>query len=155
MNALIVGFGSYQADDQIGWQIVDQLKQMDTFPNDVSFLKVGGNAMVWLSQVEPDMQLIFIDAVRSDKPVGSIHRMALGTDLPISLSAYSSHGLGLLESLKLAQSLKLLNKPSMFYGVEIGEDGPFDLISHDVAAAIPEVIEQIEYFLLEEARNLV
>jgi len=150
MNVLIVGFGSYQADDQIGWLIVDQLQSLETLPNNVSFLKIAGNAMVWLAQVEVETQLIFIDAVRSEKAIGFIHRLEFSTDLPLTLSTFSSHGLGLVESLKLAQSLNLLNGSSLFYGVEIGRDKSFELISKDVIKSIPEVTAEIEKYLLSD-----
>jgi len=155
MNVLIVGFGSYQADDQIGWQIVDQLQSLDTIPNSVSFLKIAGNAMAWLSQVEAETQLIFIDAVRSDKTPGFIHCRKFSTDLPLTLSTFSSHGLGLVESLRLAQSLNLLNRPSLFYGVEIGTDAPFELVGQDVTKAIPKVIAEIEKYLRSDNKNTV
>jgi len=150
MNALIVGFGSYHADDQIGWMVVDQLQSLDTISSTVSFLKIAGNAMAWLSLVEVDTQLIFIDAVLSEKAPGFIHHQEFTTDLPLTPSSFSSHGLGLVESLKLAQSLNLLNKPSIFYGIEIDTVAPLGSFSQDVLKAIPEVVTQVENYLLSD-----
>jgi len=155
MNVLIVGFGSYQADDQVGWMVLDQLQELDTIPSGVSFLKINGNAMAWLSQINSDTQLIFVDAVRSEKSAGFIHCMELSADMPLPQSAFSSHGLGLVESLKLAYSLDLLDAPIVFYGVESDEDNPLVSISQSVLEAIPDVLKQIENYLLMDVKNSV
>ena len=88
--------------------------------------------------------VILIDAARSSKPAGTIHRLDASAG-PISgdLFPHSTHVLSAVDAIELGRTLGLLPHRVILYGVEVGNTKAGNDLSPAVAGALDQVIEQV------------
>lgn len=122
----IFGIGSPSGDDQAGWLVVDALLTLG--------VQTGGGCVIekldrpganLISLLENASRVILIDAMQGDGPPGRIRRFDR-KDWPNYNHGLSSHGLGVLDALSLAQGLASLPARLDLYGIEIGSARPGD-----------------------------
>ena len=146
---IVAGCGnSFAGDDSVGLEIIRRLRVRGasgcqlpylTSPEGASSggrfssgsyrcelleLPDGGLGLVdWFDRAEA---ILFVDAVRSGAPAGTIHLLPLASHdvVPCAVGAVSGHGWGLNEALELA---KALNRPTprlMLLGIELRDVTP-------------------------------
>lgn len=139
----VVGLGNpYAGDDSVGLEIVNRLRAGDICECEFLALPQAGVEMVEaLGNVEA---VLFIDAVSSGLPAGTLHLVPLpsGEVEPRLLGSLSSHGWGLAETLKLMEALGRPIPRLALLGVEIGTVEPGAPRSPAVETAMGTVVER-------------
>ncbi|MCB9078107.1 MAG: hydrogenase maturation protease [Anaerolineaceae bacterium] len=151
----VVGVGKpWATDDAIGPIIVRRLASRfearpPTVGVDLVFTTSTEPAVDLLHLIQGNDQLIIIDAVWSGAPPGVIHRQVWLPGLIESrgVERASSHGLGVREILALAAELSRLPDQVFLWGVEVVSTEPGRGLSPQVAAALPDLVEQFSQTL--------
>ena len=146
-KTLILGVGNILLRDEgVGVRVVEYL-QDQTLPEGVELVD-GGTAGADLIDVLADREtVIIVDAVRSDKPAGTILRfgpddLALQQNNPLSL-----HDLDIPQTLAMTKMLNCDPKNVICFGVVPKCIAPGMELSDEIAEIIPIVAEKA----LEEA----
>lgn len=142
---LVVGCGNPLAgDDSAGVEIVRRLENRSDPALQDQFRTVPSAGVALLETFSAADVVLFIDAVSSGAPPGTLHLVPLlpGEIEPRALGSLSSHGWGLPETLELARSLGRRVPNLMLLGVEVGEVSPGASRSHAVEQTITLVVEQ-------------
>lgn len=155
MSSYLIGVGNtWAGDDGIGPAVVDAFQQQyAAFCTTASNNTLG--KLICRNHAQPSLELIdliaaasqviFVDAVVSDAPAGTIHQHCWHPGLLTqrTVSRASSHGFGLYEILTLTNKLHDPMPSVWLMGVEAKAMEPGSGLSPSVAAAIPTLIEQI------------
>lgn len=123
MNRInVLGIGSPYGDDQAGWKVVDLLKQNIVIPPNISpyvLIECHDRPGIRLIELMSKTDTVFlIDAIKTNKPLGTIHRFKK-EDILEPKNQFSSHHIGVLQALQIAEALNLLPNKILFYGIEI------------------------------------
>lgn len=147
-HVVIFGIGSHHGNDQLGWQFLSDLPSLGLShlpansqivplrqPTDLINFAISQNPIQHTpnEQLSSNVAWIFIDAcINTSAPLLSptashnpntnptIHRWQW-PNIPATASLHSycsSHALGILETLRLLESLELLPKEVWIYGIE-------------------------------------
>lgn len=139
-KSLVVGIGSPHGDDQAGWLAVRQLRA--TTPDAAQFATVM-TPIEMLDMIREDQRLIICDACHGLGFVGSRHRLRWPLDCLWALPASTTHALGLVDTLQLAQSLGRLPMIVVIWAMEISTaPGPRSL-SPEIVASLPDFVTAI------------
>jgi hydrogenase maturation protease len=153
----VVGIGNpWASDDAVGPEVVRQLaaafepasNQESTtvapLP-DVVFLTVPQPNLELLDVLERCDLLLVVDAVASGAPPGHLHRQPWqpGGLEARGLERASSHGFGVREILDLAASLGRRLPAIVLWGIEVAVTKPGQSLSPAVAAALPQLVEDL------------
>jgi len=123
----VFGIGSAHGVDQVGWRVIDQLQQEAVELNGIHRLQVPldllthASASASASASAPRRPWIIVDACLGEC-VGKIHCWRW-PELPESASLagqVSSHGIGLLDVLRMGQELSVLPDAIWIFGIEVG-----------------------------------
>jgi hydrogenase maturation protease len=139
---LVVGCGgSYAADDNVGLEIVHRLQARGDCG--CEFLELASGGLDLLYSFEKAEIILFVDAVQSGAPAGTVHLLPLPSRevVPRAMGRVSSHGWGLVETLRLARSLGLRVPRLMLLGVELESVTPGAPRTPAVDAALESVVE--------------
>lgn len=150
MKAAVIGVGqSLKGDDAIGLAAVQRWQQC--YPQTASRPEV----IVEITEL-PGLSLldilngldaaILVDAVQSDSPVGTIHRLDIDQLLAFSDTARTVHGWGLAETLSMARKLDLpaAGITLKIIGVEVRQMEMGSGLSMEVERVIPILCGVIE-----------
>ncbi|HEU4943010.1 MAG TPA: hydrogenase maturation protease, partial [Gaiellaceae bacterium] len=89
-------------------------------------------------------EVFVVDAVRSGSPPGMVHRIDASTGpLPATLSAASTHTLGVGEAIELARALGRLPARLVLYGIEAESITAGAELTPSVAAAVDEAVDRL------------
>ncbi|HFE38860.1 MAG TPA: hydrogenase maturation protease [Gammaproteobacteria bacterium] len=145
MKTLIVGFGSPFGDDQLGWQLIDDLASRHSASH-LTFYKSKGNGCDWFHELANHQQLVILDAALSEKPAGNIIEMTVN-DLKNIPSHFfcSTHSISLQDSLALATNIGVLNIPVRILAISIG--------NKEIAANSNWLTSQTAYSILKAFEN--
>ena len=139
----IIGIGnSMRGDDAVGIEAAVRLR--DLLPDTVAVYQHARDGASLILLWEPGDHVTLIDAVMSGAPPGTVHhRDLLASPLPASLTATTTHTLGVREGVELGRALHMLPSSLSFIGVE-GEDFAVGHgLSPAVAAALQQVIAEL------------
>jgi hydrogenase maturation protease len=136
----IAGVGSPHGDDALGWEVVRQLQKRTGWDYETCCVD-GGQRL--LDLLDGQGSLLIIDAVVSGSSPGTVFRFESSDRRIESLRPGSTHELRPLEALRLAESLGLMPRRVLIFGVEAAQFGPESGLSPAVLAAIPNVVECI------------
>ncbi len=144
----IIGLGNpCCGDDAVGVEIARQLQSMR---NDSVVIVEGGlTGLNLLHEMEGIHTLILVDAVQSGAEVGTIVRLRIPADFPSlqnlhwGSSLSSTHAIGLLEALQLAETLNVLPPETLLYGIELGHLNKGEALSPQVKTSMATVIHRI------------
>ena len=144
----VIGCGSGdRGDDAAGFIAVRALRRRLQGRPDVQMLEAATGLHV-LDMLEGARAVIVVDAVHSScpRPAGTVIRVEAGpAGLPAELTAsVSTHGLGVGEAIALAGVLDRLPR-TVFLGLQVASIAPGDLLSTDVAAAMPAFVDTLEH----------
>lgn len=134
----VVGVGSPQGDDAVGWEIIRQLRQRGMEQNGVE-LHVAEGGQRLLDRLDGQGSLIILDAVCGDRP-GTVHRLEWPDARLEMLRPGSTHGVRPTEALRLAGVLGVLPTRVVIFGIEGTAWGTENGLSAIVATAVPVVI---------------
>jgi len=136
----VVGLGSNHGDDQAGWKVIAGLLDMNTFGirlvptvDPLAIVDVPSNCEL----------LVVVDACRGTGHPGTVDRFVWPDPRLISTDRVSSHGVGLIAALRLAEALGRPPRRVVVFTIETESCEPGDGMSPLVEAAIPKVVELV------------
>ncbi len=115
-NPIIIGIGSPFGMDRLGWDVIDYLEKHK--PRTIihsQLVKLDHPATELLSYLDMDEQVIIIDAIDGNHEMGKVVRLTIN-DIPDINKKLSSHGMGLSDTLKLADALGRLPQDLLIIG---------------------------------------
>jgi len=144
---LVVGIGNPdRGDDGIGPLAVRQLARRmshDVSPN-VAIVERSGDALALIDDWAGYDAVILVDAAAPGSLPGRVHRIdLLAGELPAGASLSSTHGFGVAEAVGLARALDLLPRHVIAYAIDGAQFDPGTPISHEVAAAVDDVVARV------------
>jgi hydrogenase maturation protease len=138
--SVIIGLGSPHGDDQLGWIAVDRLEPL--LPTEIVCKKIGA-AIELVDCLDGHETAVVIDA---SAPAGrpGIHR-SIVWPCPelIAGSAWSTHGVGLVEALRLAEALGRLPRRVEIDTIEAADTTPGAALSDDVARGLDSLVTAV------------
>ena len=147
---LIIGVGNpFRGDDAAGLLAARRLKEMRL--DSCMILEHSGEGVSLMETWKGAGAVILIDAVSSERPPGTIHRLdPIRNPLPAQLFHSSTHAFSLPDAIEMARALDELPPRLLVFGIEGRNFRAGDELSRDVNAALPEVTNQI----LQEVKAL-
>lgn len=137
---VVAGFGSPHGDDQVGWRLVAMLERRPHVPARMIAVHESTQLIEVLGGCR---QLIIVDACHSGGTAGVVTRLEW-PDPRISVRhSCSTHGLGVADTLRLAERLGCLPPVVEVYGIEAEDCSPGRVISPLVLTAVAEVEREV------------
>lgn len=141
-NAIIIGLGGPRGDDAAGWVAVDRLAERP--PRGVRLVKTGDCLSLAALLCEASYPFtVIVDAAAPCGRPGTIRSFDLDE---ISLergSAWSTHGVGLIEALELVAALGDTIQRLRLHTIEAKTVGQACGLSREVDSALDRVVETI------------
>ncbi len=134
-KTVIIGIGSPQKGDDLGWLVIDRLLQNKK----LSLLKEKGLNLIKLDRpglglaesISPYDHVLIIDAIKPESDTIKPSFICLDArQLVSATSQLSSHEIGLIETVTLLESLQLLPKQLIVVGVSVVKNEVIDEIIH-------------------------
>lgn len=121
MKYKFIGVGSPQYDDQIGWKIIDELRERKKklLPA-IELIKLDRPGMRLIEFFNEADEVIIFDAAIGIK-AGEVKKLSCVDELADSLQLLSSHGFGVIEAIKMATVLNRLPAKLTVYAIGVGE----------------------------------
>ncbi len=120
----VIGCGNeLTADDGLGIALVERLRASAILSGSrCDFSIVPNVGLEMLALLRPGEPILFVDAVSSDDPPGTLRLIPLPSHSLEArpVSSLSSHGWGLLETVALARRLKPALPRMLLLGIELG-----------------------------------
>jgi len=139
----IIGCGNPErGDDGAGLLVVERLRELGIEALGVTTHTCPGEATELSSAWRSDDDLVVVDAVVTGAPVGTVHRWD-GIPPAASSPSASTHGLGVIQALRLAHVLGCVPKLLEVYGIEGRRFEPGSPPSPKVKAAAEDLAQQI------------
>ncbi|MBL8891071.1 MAG: hydrogenase maturation protease [Planctomycetaceae bacterium] len=141
-DRMVVGIGSPQGGDQIGWLIAADLERRRLPGWRVRSARVPTDLLDWFEHCE---RLHLIDACQFSIPAGQFMRLEWPDPRIQQIRARTSHDLDLPQVLQLAERLGQLPHQVVLWAIEIKGESLSDSLSNRVAgiaAAIEDDIRQ-------------
>lgn len=144
----MLGIGNaWQGDDAAGLVAAERLR--GRAPAGVEVRELEGEPVSLVEAWDGADEVYVVDAVRSGSPPGTVHRLdASDEPLPATLSAASTHTLGVGEAIELARALGRLPARLVVFGIEAESIAAGAELTPAVAGAVDETVE----LLLAELR---
>lgn len=139
----MLGIGNaWQGDDAAGLVVGERLRER--VPDGVDVRLLEGEPVSLVEAWDGADDVFVVDAVRSGSPAGMVHRLdASSGPLPATLSAASTHTLGVGEAIELARALGRLPARLVVYGIEAESIAAGAELTAAVAAAVDETVERL------------
>jgi len=123
-KSAIIGIGSPNKDDDIGWKVIDSLQHNRTIAalkqKGLRLFKLDRPGLSLIDNIKPYDHLLVIDAIRSEET--SLSFIQLDANNIIStMGKISSHEVGLLETVAVLKSLQQL--PKQFFMLGVSDSG--------------------------------
>jgi hydrogenase maturation protease len=139
----VIGIGNpLRGDDAIGLLVVRRVRELAG--PEVEVMELEGEPARLIDAWQGAGLAVVVDAVKSDAPEGAVMRFDATADpLPPSVSASSTHALGLADAIEIARALDRLPEQLIVFAVEgvrfeVGSD-----LSPVAAAAAQAVAEAV------------
>ncbi len=134
---LVIGLGSPHGDDRAGWAIVDRLEaQGDTRARRVC------DGVELLAALEGQDDVVIVDASAPVDTPGRVRVFVWPCPELAGMRAWSTHGLGLVDALRLAEALGQLPKRTTIVAIE-GETARAGApLSEAVARTVSDLADQ-------------
>ncbi len=141
-HAIIIGLGGPRGDDAAGWVAVDRLAERA--PRGVSLVKTGDSLSIAARLCEESYPFtVIVDAAAPRGEPGTIRSFDRDEIAVQRGSAWSTHGVGLIEALELVEALGYTFKRLRLHTIEAKSvDQAFGL-SREVDSAIDRLVETI------------
>lgn len=141
-RAAVIGVGNpFRRDDGAGPETVARLR--DRVPSGVTVTALDGEPTRLMEAWAGAALAIVVDAVVCHPPdPGRIHRVTTPAALPTGMTV-ATHGLGVVEAVRLAAALDRLPRTLVVLGVEAADVGVGPGLSPQVATAIPALVDAV------------
>ncbi len=142
---MVIGIGNtMRRDDGVGIVAVERLADRVT-DGAADLVTMDGESTRLIEAWAGADHAVVVDAIRSGESAGVIRRLEVGRDaLPSWAPRASSHHAGLAEAVDLGRALDRLPDHLVIYGVEVGDVSPGEGLSPAVAAALPDLVRQLQ-----------
>jgi hydrogenase maturation protease len=120
-TALIAGLGSPHGDDQLGWAAIDRIRP--DLPSGISVHKLS-SPLDLLDRIAGCDRLMVIDASAPTGHPGAVRRFTWPSPALAESAFISTHGVGLVAALRLAERLGDLPQRVTIIAIEAGVIGP-------------------------------
>ncbi len=149
---IVIGVGSPHGDDRIAWAAIQALRG-NVKATAIALREVATPADM-LDHLEGITKLVVVDGCRAGQAPGTVIRFDWPSAELQFCRAASSHGLGLVEVLTLANVLGRLPPEATIVLMEIADAAPGDELSPSVSKALPELVSAVlnEIHAVEAAR---
>ncbi len=139
----IIGVGNlFRGDDAAGVLAARRLKDLVGDRAEVIEAELAGLEV--LDLMADASAVILIDAARSGRPAGTIHRLdASAGPLSGDLFPHSTHVLNAVDAIEMGRTLGLLPPHVVVYGVEVGDTTAGNDLSPAVAGVLDQVVERV------------
>ncbi|HEX2293108.1 MAG TPA: hydrogenase maturation protease [Gaiellaceae bacterium] len=140
---LVLGIGNaWQGDDAAGLLAAQRLRERALAGVEVRELE--GEPVSLVEAWDGADRVFVVDAVRSGAAPGTVHRLdATHEPLPATLSAASTHTLGVGEAIELARALGRLPALVVLYGIEAESIAAGAGLTPAVERAVDEAVERL------------
>ena len=141
----IIGIGSPFGEDNISWQVIDLLKKSPHLKNQsqpLSIEQYDRPGLRLLDLMANAQMVILIDAVVTGQPVGTLHRLQK-KEIQEFKCIFSTHDLGIAQTLKIGEALNMLPQEILLYGIEIDPDNRNTDLTEVLHLAIQETAKRI------------
>ncbi len=135
---LVVGLGSPRGDDRAGWVAA---KRLESLGFEVATARNGSEL---LRLVEDRAFVVVIDAAMPAGSPGRITALDWPSDRLVESIGGGTHGLGLVQALRMADVLADRPRRVRIYTIEALAAGELDALSTPVEQAIECLVEQIK-----------
>jgi hydrogenase maturation protease len=139
-GSVVLGVGSPHGDDRLGWLALEMIRQR--LPVPAVTHRVGG-ALDLLDYIEGHDDAFIIDALAPAGAPGAIRVFSWPCPEAGLPSLVSSHGLGVIESLRLAETLGKLPRHVRLYTIEARDTSPAEFVSSEVAEALEGLVPTV------------
>ena len=113
-------------------------------PAGVQIRELEGEPVSLVDAWEGADHVFVLDAVRSGSPPGMVHRIDASTGpIPATLSAASTHTLGVGEAIELARALGRLPTRLVLYGIEAERIAAGAELTPAVAGAVDDAVARV------------
>ncbi len=139
----IIGLGNgMRGDDAVGLMAARRIRQ--EVGDRAEVIEAGMVGVDLIDLMKGASVVILIDAVRSGKVPGSVHRLDASVS-PIGGQVFprSSHAIGVSEAIELARAMDVLPATVIVYGVEVGNTEIGQPLSPPMGEALDQVLKQI------------
>ena len=151
-RGLVIGIGNaLRGDDAVGLLAARRAREL-AGPG-VEVLELEGEPVDLIGAWQGAAAVTVLDGVRSGAEPGAVVVHDASTPLPPTLTAASTHALGLAEAIELARSLGRLPGRLVVIGVEILDVSPGAPITPAVRAAVDQAAAEALAFLSRPART--
>ena len=144
-KVLVIGVGNpYRRDDGAGVVVIDRLRQQGH--PDIEVVEESGEPVALIARWTDHPFVIMVDAVTSGAPPGTIARIECSNGTwqqGTSVSAASTHGLGIADAVELGGVLKRLPERLLIFGIESADVSNGRGLTSAVAAAVDDVVRAI------------
>lgn len=139
----IIGLGSPQGDDQFGWRVLELLQQ-EAVPDSVELVVLDRPGTGLLPMLQGADKVLVVDAVDMSAVPGHLIEVEAAQLLrePV-FAGLSSHGIGLIDTLKLAQACEIKLAPIQLNLVQVGHLETFEPLSNPVQLAAQKLVKHI------------
>jgi hydrogenase maturation protease len=151
-SVLLIGVGNeFRSDDGAGLYVVRELRRrgMSTACDEplsrIVILEADGEGTALMRLWEGARAVFMVDAVRSGRPPGTVHRIEASKErLPRDVLGPSSHSFGVTEAVELSRTLHLLPSTVLLYGIDGQTFDQGRGLSDPVLRGLPTLIALIE-----------
>jgi len=123
-KSAIIGIGSPNKDDDIGWKVIDSLQHNRTIAalkqKGLRLFKLDRPGLSLIDNIKPYDHLLVIDAIRSEETSLSFIQLDVNNIIS-TMGKISSHEVGLLETVAVLKSLQQL--PKQFFMLGVSDSG--------------------------------
>jgi hydrogenase maturation protease len=136
----IIGIGNlFRGDDAVGLLAARRLRGQ--VGDHVEVIEAGMAGVELLELMKGAPVALLIDATRSGKTPGTIHRLdASAGPIASELFPRSTHAIGVAEAVELARTLGVLPDKVLIFGIEAGDTEAGHPLSSQVGEALNEVV---------------
>lgn len=145
---VVIAVGNrFGSDDGVAAAVLDAAAPR--LPAAIETREVDGEATRLLDAWEGAGAAVVVDAVRSGRDAGTLHRLVVTGasgevhDWPARPSGASTHAAGLADALALGGALDRLPAHVVLFAVEGVDFSPGDRLTPEVAAAVPAAVDAV------------
>ncbi len=147
-DILLIGLGHRdRGDDEVGLALADEMKARRLAGVDVTS---GACDAAWILETwRGRAGVIVVDCIRSDRPVGTLHRIDPLDGPFVDGASASTHGMGLASAVELGRVLGDLPRRLAVVGIEGASFRLGSVMSPEVRTALPGAASMIEALIVE------
>lgn len=140
-NQLVIGIGSPFGDDQAGWKVIEYLEE-GVLPGSLNILKLDRPGPELINHLKGFDRVTLIDALL-DQKADAGKTLELSLEHLEQLTAASTHGFGLAQTLALAKALGQLPEDLRIFAITGTRFQPNDCLNPTVKTAAQELAQRL------------